>query len=318
MHLHEQTWRVLLGVAAVLIFATVVGRMARRVAEWKPEARATVENLNARIRAWWVIVAVLGGALALGFHGTVVVFALISFFALREFITATPNNPADHRALFWSFFVILPLQYALVWDRWYGLFAVFIPVYAYIFIPVRLTLAGDHREFLERGARIQWGLMVCVYFISHLPMLLTLKIPGYEGREASLLLFLILVVQSSDVLQYVWGKLLGRRKVAPVLSPSKTWEGLLGGVLSASLVGAALHGITPFLWWQALLLSLLATVMGFFGGLVMSAIKRDRGIKDWGRMLQGHGGMLDRIDSLCFSAPFFFHVVRKGWVPPGM
>lgn len=313
MNLTPQTQHLFLGILAVLILASGVGQLMKRKAATRPQLAGTVENLVARVNAWWVMAALLAATLALGFHASVIVFGLISFFALREFITATPTAAADHRALFWAFFVILPAQYFLVWIQWYGLFAIFIPVYAFVFIPIRLTLAGEYKDFLERTARLQWGLMVCVFFISHLPMMLTLQIPGFEGRSSQLLLFLILVVQSSDVLQYIWGKLLGRHKVAPVLSPSKTWEGLVGGVLSASLLGLALTSFTPFRWWQAFGLALLATLLGFFGGLVMSAIKRDRGLKDWGHMIKGHGGMLDRIDSLCFSAPLFFHFVRNWW-----
>jgi phosphatidate cytidylyltransferase len=157
--------------------------------------------------------------------------------------------------------------------------------------------------------------MICVYCTSHVPALLSLFIPGYEGRNLLLIAFLVLVVQGSDVLQYVWGKLLGRHKVAPALSPSKTWEGLLGGVLCASLLGAGLHGMTPFGPAWAAGMSLLICLMGFLGGLVMSAIKRDRGVKDWGTLIKGHGGMLDRLDSLAFAAPVFFHITRYGWTP---
>jgi phosphatidate cytidylyltransferase len=155
--------------------------------------------------------------------------------------------------------------------------------------------------------------MISVFCVSHVPALLTLPIPGYTGRNLLLIFFLVLVVQSSDVLQYVWGKLLGRHKIAPLLSPSKTVEGFIGGVASASLIGAALWWITPFTWWQAGLLALVINLMGFLGGLVMSAIKRDRGVKDWGRMIEGHGGMLDRLDSVIFAAPIFFHMVRYWW-----
>jgi phosphatidate cytidylyltransferase len=162
-------------------------------------------------------------------------------------------------------------------------------------------------------SQVQWGLMICVFCVSHVPALLTLEIPAYEGRGLLLIAFQVLVVQSSDVLQYVWGKLLGRRKVAPLLSPSKTWEGLIGGVASATLLGAALWWLTPFSPIQAGLMALLINLMGFFGGLVMSAIKRDRGVKDWGHMIAGHGGMLDRLDSVIFAAPIFFHVTRYWW-----
>ena len=155
--------------------------------------------------------------------------------------------------------------------------------------------------------------MICVLCISHVPALLTLDIPGYEGRDLLLIAFLVLVVQSSDVLQYVWGMLVGHRKVAPNVSPAKTWEGLIGGVASATTVGAAIYWITPFAPWQAALVALAINVLGVTGGLVMSAIKRDRGIKDWGRIIDGHGGMLDRIDSLVFAAPVFFYLLRYGW-----
>ena len=166
---------------------------------------------------------------------------------------------------------------------------------------------------MGRVAETQWGLMISVFSLSHVPALLGLQIPGYEGRNLLLIAFLVLVVQSSDVLQYVWGKLLGRHKIAPELSPSKTVEGFLGGVASATVLGALLWWITPFSPWQAGVMALLISLMGFFGGLVMSAIKRDRGVKDWGWMIEGHGGVLDRLDSVIFAAPVFFHMTRYWW-----
>ena len=155
--------------------------------------------------------------------------------------------------------------------------------------------------------------MICVYCISHVPALLMLDIPGYQGRNALLICFLVLVVQMSDVLQYVWGKLCGRRKIAPTISSAKTWEGLIGGVASATALGAALFWITPFTPLEAALMALVVNTMGVLGGLVMSAIKRSRGIKDWGSLIEGHGGMLDRLDSMVFAAPAFFHLTRGGW-----
>jgi phosphatidate cytidylyltransferase len=197
--------------------------------------------------------------------------------------------------------------------EWYGLYSIFIPVYAFLALPVIAVVRGDIRNFMQRTATIQWGLMIGVYCISHVPALLTLDIPGHAGRNAFLLVFLILVVQSSDVFQYVWGKLLGATPIAPQVSPSKTLEGFAGGVASATLLGAGLWWITPFSLLQAGAISLMIALAGFLGGLVMSALKRDRGVKDWGTMIEGHGGMLDRLDSICFSAPIFFHVVRYGW-----
>jgi len=302
------------GVLALLVIASVAGWMLDRRVSSAP-ARATVANVNARIRAWWVMALVFVGALALGRTASILLFALVSFLALREFVTLVPTRHGDHRALFWAFFVVTPLQYYLIGIGWYGLFSIFIPVYVSIFLAVRTTVGGDTTDFLQRTASSYWGLMVCVYFVSYVPALLTLEIPGYEGQNAKLVFFLVLVVQLSDVLQYVWGKTLGRRKVAPAISPQKTWEGLAGGAASATLIGTALWWATPFSPVQAGVMAFVLTAMGFAGGLIMSAIKRDRGMKDYGTLIEGHGGVLDRIDSLCFAAPIFFHVTRYLFVP---
>jgi phosphatidate cytidylyltransferase len=301
----RQTLMLFAGVLALLVVATIIGQLMklRRRGD-------VVDNLNARIRAWWVMSVVFALSLLTGGLGSVILFAILSFFALREFITLTPTRPADHSALFWVFFIILPLQYYLVATQWYGFFSVLIPVYAFLFIPSRMAIAGDAEGFLERSSKIQWGLMVCVYCVSHVPALLMLEIPGYAGKNARLLFFLVVVVQLSDVFQYVWGKLLGRHKIAPVISPSKTWEGFIGGALSATLVGTSLWRVTPFTMWQTMGMAFIITLMGFLGGLTMSAIKRDRGVKDWGSAIQGHGGVLDRIDSICFAGPIFFHLTR--------
>ncbi len=299
------------GIFAVLLFATLVAETLR----WRLRGRqsAVVDNLIARIRAWWVMALVVGAAFWTGRVGAIALFAIVSFFALREFITLTPTRRGDYYALLAAFYLALPLQYWLVYTDWYGLYAILIPVYAFLLLPILSTAEGDTKNYLERAAKVQWGLMICVYCISHVPALLNLDIAGYEGRNLLLIAFLVIVVQSSDVLQYVWGKLAGKRLIAPKLSPSKTVEGFVGGVASASLLGMALWWITPFKPWQALLLALAINLMGFYGGLVMSAIKRDRGIKDWGHMIEGHGGMLDRLDSVCFAAPVFFHLVRYFW-----
>jgi phosphatidate cytidylyltransferase len=299
------------GVIGVLLLATSVGQMLASRANGAPSP--TIENLNARVNAWWVMVALLGVAIAFGKTAVVLLYALASFFALREFLTLTDSRRGDHWALLAAFFVALPLQYYLIWIEWYGLFSIFIPVYGFLLMPVIAALRQDTDNFLSRVSAQQWGLMICVYCASHVPALLTLEIPGYANKQVLLVAFLIIVVQGSDVLQYVFGKLFGRTKVAPTLSPSKTWEGLIGGVASATALGAALWWITPFTPWQAAGLAFVICVMGFFGGLVMSGIKRDRGVKDWGHMISGHGGVLDRIDSIVFSAPIFFHLTRFWW-----
>jgi phosphatidate cytidylyltransferase len=299
----------LAAVIGFLAVSSLIGVvLARRIKS--PGAQAAIRNLNSRIRAWWVMVLIFSLALATGGVGSLVLFGFTSFWALREFITLTPTRPGDHRTLFWVFFVITPLQYYLLSMRWYGLFAIFIPVYAFLFIPLRSAMAGDCERFLERISKIQWGLMICVYCVSFTPALLTLEIPGYEKQNGKLLFFFVLVDQISDVLQYIWGKTLGKHKIAPHVSPNKTVEGFVGGILSATLIGTALWQVTPFKPLAAAGMSLAITLLGFAGGLVMSAIKRDRGVKDYGALIEGHGGVMDRIDSLCFAAPVFFHLTR--------
>jgi len=220
LKIDKQTLYLVGGVLAILVISSLAGWiLSLRV---KSEAgRATVKNLNARTRAWWIMVAIFALAMATGGLGSIILFALTSFLALREFITLTPTRGGDHRSLFWIFFIILPLQYYLIAIKWYGLFSIFIPVYAFLLIPIRSAIAGDCEHFLERTAKIQWGLMICVYCVSHVPALLSLKIPGYEGQNGKLMFYFVLVAQISDVLQYVWGKTLGRHQIAPNVSPNK-------------------------------------------------------------------------------------------------
>lgn len=301
--------RFVIGLGGTLTAATVVGHALRYRATTEAR-RIAVANLNARIVSWWVMCTIVLGSVLLGTIPTVVLFALISFRALGEFITLTPSRRADHRVLLLAFYVAVPLQYALVAAEWYGLFAILIPVYGVLCLSTAAAIAGDAVGFMERMAKIHWGLLVCVYGVSHAPALLMLDIPQYAGQNVKLLLYLVLIVESSDVLQYIWGKLCGRRPIAPTISPGKTLEGLVGGIATATLLGCVLWPLTPFNPWQAAAMSLVATTMGFCGGLVMSAIKRDQGVKDFGAAIAGHGGMLDRLDSLCFAAPVFFHLTR--------
>lgn len=305
----EPTMQLLFGgVLALLLLASVIGLvLARRVTS--ENGRETVRNLNARIKAWWVMVAVFALAFIFGKAVTLVLFAMISFYCLREFLTLTPTHPTDHRAIAAAFYLFIPLQYWLLWIDWQAMLTILIPVYAFLALPVLAVLKGETDDFLQRSAKIQWGLMLTVFCVSHAPALLLLELPGGH-RPIYLLFFLITVVQLSDVLQYVAGKLFGRRKIAPHVSPSKTWEGFLGGGLAATAVGAGLWWITPFSPLEAAAMAGAIVLAGFLGGLVLSAVKRSLGAKDWGVMIEGHGGALDRMDSVTFAAPLFFHLTN--------
>ncbi|MFZ7240465.1 phosphatidate cytidylyltransferase [Avibacterium avium] len=308
-----EMWNLFWGLICTLLLASGIGYALK----WKvgfSTHHSVIDNLNARINAWWVMILIIFAAAYLGFYGVLGLFFIVSFMALREFLSLIEIRRGDHLALVACFYFILPLQYYFVAVDWFSMFSIFIPVYAFLFLPILSALLGDTAHFLDRSSKVQWAVMIAVFCISHIPAILTLNIAGFEGKSLLLMIFLILIVQASDVLQYVWGKLFGKHKIAPTLSPSKTVEGFVGGVLSASALGGLLSWLTPFSAVQATLISLVICLMGFLGGLVMSAMKRSMGVKDWGNMISGHGGMLDRMDSLCFAAPIFFHIVRYYWI----
>ncbi len=277
---------------------------------------AVLDTLGHRVRAWFLLFLVLAAAFLLGQWATVAMFCFLAFWALREFITLTPTRPGDHRTLFWVFFFLTPLQFFLVWKDWYSWYSIVIPVFAFLLLPARIALAGDYKRFLERIAKIEAGLLICVYCLSFAPALLMLfpKEDHYGGPR--LLLFFVLIAQLGDALQYAWGQLPSKHVIVPTISPHRTWEGLIGSIGTVTLLGAALWWATPFSgrwWWMAGLMAMVTAVMGFAGSITMSAIKRDRGVKDYGTLVEGHGGVLDRIDSICFAAPVVY-LLTKAWL----
>lgn len=297
--------QVALGVLVALFVATVaVLALRRRV------SAALAEELAQRTASWWIMAAVFFGAVMLHRWAALALLAFASFWALKEYVTLLRTRPSDHRALAWAFLSI-PVQFLWIGAGWYGMSIIFIPVYMFLLIPLRMVLAGDTHGFIASATQLQWGLMAFVFGLSHLGMLLVEPVvapAGVDGR--TLLLFLVITIETSDVLQFCWGRLAGRHKVIPSVSPNKTWEGLLGGIASAAALSLALRFLTPFSIPETIGVALLACLVGFFGGAVMSAVKRDFGVKDFGHLIPGHGGMLDRLDSLCYAAPVFFHYVR--------
>lgn len=317
----------LLGTVLVTLgIASLVGRWLRRQPSQSINP-ALVRRFRQRLNAWWLMCAMMVFGFLLSRIGTVVLFGLVSFWALREFITMTPTRRGDHRALFWALILFTPLQYILIglesiYIPWretsidlYGLYSIMIPVYASLFLPARIAIAGDHKRFLERTAQIQAGLLICVYSLSYAPALLYLKLKTssglpWDGSAAGLLFFFVLMSQLSEVFQWTWGQIAGKQLMAKDISSSRTWEGFAGGTFSTGLLGALLFWVTPFQIWEAACMSMIIAMMGMFGGLTMSAIKRDRGVNDYGSLVLGHAGVLDRIDTLCFSAPVFYHLTR--------
>ncbi|MCV6604890.1 MAG: phosphatidate cytidylyltransferase [Porticoccaceae bacterium] len=292
-------------VYAVLVLAsTIVWRLKVK----HPHKDYT--ELALRVRSWWVMVTLLAIAMVLRGAWALAFFALVSFLALKEFLSMVPTRRADRRVLFWAYLCI-PFQYLWVWQGWYGMFIIFIPVYAFLFLPLRMVLVGATRRFLQAAGTVHWGLMMTVFTLSHMAFLLVLPGGGRSAEGAGLVLFLLLLTQFNDVAQYCWGKMLGRRKIVPSVSPNKTWEGFVGGLITTSCLALLLAPVlTPIEGWHSLIAGAVVSIAGFFGDVVISAVKRDIGVKDAGATIPGHGGVLDRVDSLTFTAPLFFHFTR--------
>lgn len=297
----------LIGIFAILMISTValttVGRLYGGV---------DFTELRLRVRSWWIMVIVLCLAVVLGRIVSLLFMALLSFLALKEYLSLIPTRRVDRGVLLWTYAAI-PFQYYWIASERYEMFLVAVPLYALLVPPVHMALSGATKGFLTAAARLNLGLMATVYCIGHLGYLLVLPAAGNpNGGSVGLAVYLVFLVQFNDVTQYLAGKLLGRRKVVPSVSPNKTWEGLLCGLLVTVVLATLLAPwLTPLDGMEALAAGLLIGVSGFAGDLTISAIKRDLGVKDTGTMLAGHGGILDRVDSLIFAAPLFFHFVYQ-------
>jgi phosphatidate cytidylyltransferase len=295
-----------------LLVLVSVGALLLSLRELPPSHAAPGKRFGRELRAVWVGTLLFWLAWLSGPAGATLFFGLFSFLALREFITLQHTRRSDHRSLILAFFIVLPVQYVIVALRHFDLFTVFIPVYVFFAIPVVSAMAGDPHRFLERNAKIQWGIVVCVYGLSHAPALLLLDFKGYEGRGAFLLFFLVIVVGAAQLVQERASRWLRRRPVARQISRSFSARAWLIGTLVAGLVGALLFWITPFKAGQALVMALIAAGSGTLGEFVMKALKRDAGVFHWGNRVgvTGAVGLLDRVAPLCFAAPVFFHSVR--------
>lgn len=302
---HDTVLWSLAGLFGLLILSSLITFILKKT---NPEKNYT--ELNQRISSWWIMVTIFTLAMVLSRNVSLAFFGLISFLAIKEFLSIIPTRRADRRVLFWAY-ISIPFQYYWISIEWYGMFIIFIPVYMFLFLPMRMVIIGETKEFLRAAGTLHWGLMTLVFSISHVAYLLVLPTTeAYQAGGAGLVLFLVFLTQFNDVSQFVWGKLLGKHKIIPKVSPNKTWEGFLGGVFTTTLLSVLLSGLlTPLSLTLAIVAGLLISIAGFIGDVTVSAIKRDIGVKDSGSLLPGHGGILDRIDSLTYTAPLFFHFI---------
>ena len=303
--LNETFLAVLVGLVALSVVVTALGsHLGRNTTDAVKQQRLAL--VNSRLRASWSIVAVFSIAFALGTGALLFVFALASFFALRNFVSLTPIRPADHWALVLAFYVITPLHYVLIGIGYIGTFTVFIPVYVFLLLPVVMALKQDNERYLERVAKVQWGLMICVYCISHAPAIVQLGTPDAGERGPLLLVYFLLVLYIADLTQVITSAVLGG---TPLRSdPTRTWAGVMVAAAVAGLLGTALWWMTPYRWWQSTLMSIIVACAGFLGSVVLSSVKKSLGARDWDTGIVGVRAVLDRLDALAFAAPVFFHL----------
>jgi phosphatidate cytidylyltransferase len=288
----------------ILVFATLLFFI---VGKLKPNAK--LDELKARTRSWWIMAALVLGAILINSTISYVAIALLSFVAFRELYSVLGFRESDRRAIFWAY-VSIPIQYYLAYIGWYGAFIIFIPIVMFLFLPLRMVLKGNTSGIIKSMSSLQWILMLTVFGLSHMAYLLSLpEVEGFSSGGRGLILFLVFLTEINDVMQFTWGKLFGKHKIIPKVSPNKTWEGFVGGVISTTIIGYFLGFLTPLTDVQVVFVSFMIAISGFFGDIVMSSVKRDIGIKDMGTSIPGHGGILDRIDSLAYTAPVFFHLI---------
>lgn len=303
--LTDEVLYVLIGIVGVLVISTVITKIMKR-----KNKSSGLKEVEMRIRSWWVMFIIFTFALLIHSTISLIFMALLCFLALKEYFSLIPFNRAHRLVLFWAYLTI-PIQFLLIYLGWYGMFIVFIPVYMFLLIPIQAIIVGETKNFLRSIATVQWGVMLMVFGLSHLAFLLVL--PGREESVAGagLVLFLVVLTQANDVAQFIWGKMLGKKKIIPKVSPNKTWAGFIGGVLTTTVLAVILAPlITPFSLLASIIAGLYIGLTGFIGDINISALKRDLNIKDTSAIIPGHGGILDRVDSLTYTAPLFFHFTR--------
>ena len=304
LNIPPNSFMAMLAVVVILVGATLIQFLLR-----VNNPAKDYHELRQRTVSWWWIIGLLFIFLAIGATAAIGFFAFLSFLALKEFISIVPTRQTDRNAVFWVYLSI-PFQYYWVATGWYGMFIIFIPVYLFLLIPVRMVLNGDTDGFIKSAGMLQWAAMLTIFSISHVAYLLVLPEKNPLAGGVGLVLFLLFMTQFNDVSQYVWGKTLGKHKIIPKVSPNKTWQGFLGGMATITLLaGWVAPYLTPLSWQQGVIAGIIISASGFFGDVVISAVKRDLRIKDSGSLIPGHGGILDRMDSLIYTAPLFFHYI---------
>lgn len=310
----EQSSEVILMISIILITLLAVSAILFAVKKAMPEKNIT-EIVN-RTKSWWIMIGIFIAAIFINNTASYVFLAILSFFAFRELYSVLHFRQSDRSALLVALLTI-PVQYALAYFKWYGGYIIFIPVIMFLLLPPIMVIKQDTHRITKSMALLHWSLMLSVFGLSHLAFLLSMPdLEGFSSGGRGLLLFLVFLTEINDIMQFIWGKTFGKHKILPNVSPNKTWEGFIGGVISTTVIGYFIGFLTPLSTSQVIFTSAMISVFGFAGDVVLSAIKRDKGIKDMSDTIPGHGGIFDRIDSLSFTAPAFFHLMYFLVYPP--
>lgn len=270
--------------------------------------KKNVDNWLIRVRSFIFIVVIFTVAFCTNKICAFALITLLSYLALKEFFSLTPTRKTDRRVLLWAYWSI-PVQFYIIYINWAALFYLFIPLYVFLLISMRMVTIGNTDGFLKSIATIQWGLMTSVYALGYIALILAIPFKYNPiGGSLGLLFFILLITVANDFMQMFSGKMFGKHKIIPKVSPNKTWEGFIGGVIGTTILSMLIAPVlTPFTLLQSAFCGSVLAIAGFFGDVTMSAVKRDMGVKDTSSLIPGHGGILDRFDSLIFTAPLFFH-----------
>ncbi|MEI5906772.1 phosphatidate cytidylyltransferase [Bacillus spongiae] len=268
--------------------------------------REDFSTINARVKTWWGMLGVF--AIATLFNPTISLISILflSFFALKEFFSMITTRKVD-RQLFWWAYLAIPIQFYWISIEWYGMFIVFIPVYVFLFLPLPRIIGNGTVGFLRSVSSTQWGIMLMVFGLSHLAYYQVAN-PIYG---ANLVLFLVVLTQANDVVQFLVSIFLGKKRVIPSAHPNITWEGFLLSLMTTTALSTSLYSyLTPLDLKFGILSGVIISLSGFLGNLTIWVLKRDLLIGNAEKFQKLKESYLTRVDSLTYSAPIFFHVIR--------
>ncbi len=302
---------VIIGIFSLLIFFTLL------FIPWqKLKPSKGMHEIVLRVYSWWAILCLATIMFLLPETIALILIILLTFISLREFLTKL-SIEAHFRNTLLYIYLAIPIQYYLAKNGTTYSFNSFIPVYMFFLIPIRNILNGAYEKYLEFNGKVFWAMMLIVYGFSNITFLRHQGvIKGYEGEQDLLIILIVFLTQINDVLQFLWGKTIGKNKLSPTISPNKTIEGFAGGAITLSFICFLLSDYLPFNSnLEAAIFGVLLSIFGLLGDLNMSAVKRDLGVKDMDDLIPGHGGILDRLDSLSFTLPFTVHyLLLRGYL----